>query len=199
MTTERHLLGPRPGAHGFGSFCRNKRTSARGAETPQEPLSFCHSRKLFSGKSQGRSLCFCLSSPTLIGDPVSFSSRMTKEKTLDPRLLMSRMTEGGEARMTEGGKARMTEGGEARMTEGGKARIAEGEGNRRMDPRLLMSRMTEREKARMTEREKARMTEGGKARIAEGEGNRRMDPRLLMSRMTEGGEGEDDRRDKRRE
>ena len=46
MTTERHLLGPRPGAHGFGSFCRNKRTSARGAETPQEPLSFCHSRKL---------------------------------------------------------------------------------------------------------------------------------------------------------
>ena len=28
-------LGPRPGAHGFGSFCRNKRTSARGAETPQ--------------------------------------------------------------------------------------------------------------------------------------------------------------------
>ena len=37
----------------------------------------------------------------------------------------------------------MTEGGKARMTEGGKARIAEGEGNRRMDPRLLMSRMTE--------------------------------------------------------
>ena len=29
--------GPRPGAHGFGSFCRNKRTSARGAETPQNP------------------------------------------------------------------------------------------------------------------------------------------------------------------
>ena len=36
--------GPRPGAHGFGSFCRNKRacpeqsegTSACGAETPQE-------------------------------------------------------------------------------------------------------------------------------------------------------------------
>ena len=56
---------------------------------------------------------------------------------------------GGKARMTrmtEGGKARMT-----RMTEGGKARIAEGEGNRRMDPRLLMSRMTEGGKARMTE------------------------------------------------
>ena len=30
------LLGPRPGAHGFGSFCRNKRTSACGAEPPQE-------------------------------------------------------------------------------------------------------------------------------------------------------------------
>ena len=30
-------LGPRPGAHGFGSFCRNKRTSACGAETPQKP------------------------------------------------------------------------------------------------------------------------------------------------------------------
>ena len=27
--------GPRPGANGFGSFCRNKRTSACGAETPQ--------------------------------------------------------------------------------------------------------------------------------------------------------------------
>ena len=26
--------GPRPGANGFGSFCRNKRTSARGDETP---------------------------------------------------------------------------------------------------------------------------------------------------------------------
>ena len=30
--------GPRPGANGFGSFCRNKRTSSCGAETPQEPL-----------------------------------------------------------------------------------------------------------------------------------------------------------------
>ena len=29
--------GPRPGAHGFGSFCRNKRTSSCGAETPQNP------------------------------------------------------------------------------------------------------------------------------------------------------------------
>ncbi len=28
--------GPRTGANGFGSFCRNKRTSSRGAETPQE-------------------------------------------------------------------------------------------------------------------------------------------------------------------
>ncbi len=27
--------GPRTGANGFGSFCRNKRTSARGDETPQ--------------------------------------------------------------------------------------------------------------------------------------------------------------------
>ena len=27
-------LGPRPGAHGFGSFCRNKRTSPCGGETP---------------------------------------------------------------------------------------------------------------------------------------------------------------------
>ena len=33
--------GPRPGAHGFGSFCRNKRTSARGAETPHS-FPFCH-------------------------------------------------------------------------------------------------------------------------------------------------------------
>ena len=30
--------GPRPGAHGFGSFCRNKRISSCGAETPQAPL-----------------------------------------------------------------------------------------------------------------------------------------------------------------
>ena len=29
--------GPRPGANGFGSFCRNKRTSSCGAETPQAP------------------------------------------------------------------------------------------------------------------------------------------------------------------
>ena len=29
--------GPRPGAHGFGSFCRNKRTSACGVEPPQAP------------------------------------------------------------------------------------------------------------------------------------------------------------------
>ena len=29
--------GPRPGANGFGSFCRNKRTSACGADTPQDP------------------------------------------------------------------------------------------------------------------------------------------------------------------
>ena len=34
--------GPRPGAHGFGSFCRNKRTSSCGAEPPQEAL--CHPR-----------------------------------------------------------------------------------------------------------------------------------------------------------
>ena len=31
-------LGPRPGANGLGSFCRNKRTSSRGAETPRAPL-----------------------------------------------------------------------------------------------------------------------------------------------------------------
>ena len=29
--------GPRPGANGFGSFCRNKRTSPCGADTPQDP------------------------------------------------------------------------------------------------------------------------------------------------------------------
>ena len=28
--------GPRPGANGFGSFCRNKRTSSCGGETPHE-------------------------------------------------------------------------------------------------------------------------------------------------------------------
>ena len=46
----------------------------------------CHSRKFLAG-IQCRSLCFCLSSPTLIGDPVSFSSRMKKAITLDPRRL----------------------------------------------------------------------------------------------------------------
>ena len=30
--------GPRPGAHGFGSFCRNKRTASCGAATPQALL-----------------------------------------------------------------------------------------------------------------------------------------------------------------
>jgi len=29
-------LGPRPGANGFGSFCRNKRTSSCGGDTPHE-------------------------------------------------------------------------------------------------------------------------------------------------------------------
>ena len=29
--------GPRPGAHGFGSFCRNKRAASCGGETPQPP------------------------------------------------------------------------------------------------------------------------------------------------------------------
>ena len=29
--------GPRLGAHGFGSFCRNKRTASHGAATPQAP------------------------------------------------------------------------------------------------------------------------------------------------------------------
>ena len=78
MTTERHLLGPRPGAHGFGSFCRNKRTSARGAETPQEPLSFCHSRKLVPDVSNRGS--------SVLMNPVSLSLQTEgKEKTLDPR------------------------------------------------------------------------------------------------------------------
>ena len=45
--------GPRPGAHGFGSFCRNKRTSSCGDETPQALLAL-------------------LSSPTPIGDPGFF-------------------------------------------------------------------------------------------------------------------------------
>ena len=31
--------GPRPGAPGFGSFCRNKRTASCGAATPQSPPS----------------------------------------------------------------------------------------------------------------------------------------------------------------
>ena len=53
-------------------------------------------------------------------------NKKTKEKALDPRLLMSRMTEGEKARMTEGEKARMTEGEKARMTEGEKARMTEG-------------------------------------------------------------------------
>ncbi len=34
MTTFGFSWGPRPGANGFGSFCRNKRTSSCGAETP---------------------------------------------------------------------------------------------------------------------------------------------------------------------
>ena len=32
--------GPRPGADGFGSFCRNKRTSSCGGETPHEKLCY---------------------------------------------------------------------------------------------------------------------------------------------------------------
>ncbi len=36
MTTFGFSGGPRPGATGFGSFCRNKRVSSCGADTPQE-------------------------------------------------------------------------------------------------------------------------------------------------------------------
>ena len=34
-------LGPRPGAHGFGSFCRNKRTSSRVGRNPARIPPFC--------------------------------------------------------------------------------------------------------------------------------------------------------------
>ena len=58
--------GPRPGAHGFGSFCRNKRTASRGAETPQELLPL-------------------LSSPTfVIGDPAPFSFLAKSQRLYSP-------------------------------------------------------------------------------------------------------------------
>ena len=41
MTTFGFSWGPRPGANGFGSFCRNKRTSSCGGETPQSSPSSC--------------------------------------------------------------------------------------------------------------------------------------------------------------
>ena len=52
MTTERHRMGPRPGAHGFGSFCRNKRISPCGGETPQTlPLSPNRKRDSETGRA----------------------------------------------------------------------------------------------------------------------------------------------------
>ncbi len=37
-------LGPRPGANGFGSFCRNKRTSSCGGETLRSQCASLHER-----------------------------------------------------------------------------------------------------------------------------------------------------------
>ena len=63
MTTERHRIGPRPGAHGFGSFCRNKRTSPCGGETP-------HSSPRRAGPKPRENLSPSVI-PDLIRDPVS--------------------------------------------------------------------------------------------------------------------------------
>ena len=68
----------------LGPFAETKGTSSCGDETPQEPLPFCHSRKFLAG-IQSRSLCFCLSSPTPIGDPVvgaaSHAARRGRQET----------------------------------------------------------------------------------------------------------------------
>ena len=58
--------GPRLGAHGFGSFCRNKRTSACGAETPRAflPLGV-------RGRNPASTSPFLSSSTLVIEDPGS--------------------------------------------------------------------------------------------------------------------------------
>ena len=92
MTTERHRMGPRPGAHGFGSFCRNKRTASCGAEPPQNlSPSVILALPLLSSSTlviedPASFLCLCLSPSVILDacprpdrgssqgrDPVSFS------------------------------------------------------------------------------------------------------------------------------
>ena len=45
--------GPRPGANGFGSFCRNKRTSTCGDETPQKQNPGCPIKPGMTDKGEG--------------------------------------------------------------------------------------------------------------------------------------------------
>ena len=60
-TGAKALNGSRPGAHGLGSFCRNKRTASCGAETPQKLLCFCDPEQRKGSRIFSR--CLCLSSP----------------------------------------------------------------------------------------------------------------------------------------
>ena len=77
--------GPRPGANGFGSFCRNKRTSSCGGETPREPFSFCHPRP-----DRGSSVVvFGLPNPLPLGEGRVRGQRSCQVTLREPNLLRS--------------------------------------------------------------------------------------------------------------
>ena len=67
-------------------------------------------------------LPFCHSCESRNPVLIFVACKKEKEKTLDPRLLTSRMTEGEKPRMTEGEKPRMTGRKKPRMTDGGKTK-----------------------------------------------------------------------------
>ena len=72
-------MGPRLGAHGFGSFCRNKRISQCGGETPQ------NLPRVVRGRNPA-SFTFPFCHPCEREDPETFLlANKEKTKTLDPR------------------------------------------------------------------------------------------------------------------
>ena len=87
--------GPRPGAHGFGSFCRNKRTSAWRGRNPAKFLPLGRAGRNPAKPSPLRRagpkprilhVPFLSSSTIVIENPVSVALRTKeKEKALDPR------------------------------------------------------------------------------------------------------------------
>ena len=121
-------MGPRPGAHGFGSFCRNKRTSPCGAETPQESPSCCHPRRSSStpvpdvcnrgSKSRIQSLSLCFRSRAIPGQSQGHASWRHLPAPAGVAAPRSRNPVGGEDCLSEASSAALTFGTGAKAPEG---------------------------------------------------------------------------------